>query len=75
VIAAQHLHTAVHSEEQLAALETAELSEPVTVWMKLDTGMHVWACARKRPSVLSASEPVQKRPPAGEYRQPLRPCR
>lgn len=39
-IADQHLHTAVHNEEQLAALETAELSEPVTVWMKLDTGMH-----------------------------------
>lgn len=30
----------MHNEEQLAALETAELSEPVTVWMKLDTGMH-----------------------------------
>ncbi|EKM5758523.1 alanine racemase [Cronobacter turicensis] len=39
-IAAQRLHTAVHSEEQLAALEQATLSEPVTVWMKLDTGMH-----------------------------------
>ncbi|STD25100.1 alanine racemase [Enterobacter asburiae] len=39
-IADQHLHTAVHNEEQLTALETAELSEPVTVWMKLDTGMH-----------------------------------
>lgn len=30
----------MHNEEQLTALETAELSEPVTVWMKLDTGMH-----------------------------------
>lgn len=39
-IADQHLHTAIHNEEQLLALETAELSEPVTVWMKLDTGMH-----------------------------------
>lgn len=39
-IADQHLHTAVHNEEQLSALENAELSEPVTVWMKLDTGMH-----------------------------------
>ena len=39
-IADQHLHTAVHNPEQLAALETADLSEPVTVWMKLDTGMH-----------------------------------
>ncbi|MEN1417007.1 alanine racemase, partial [Pseudomonas aeruginosa] len=33
-------HTAVHTEEQLVALENAELKEPVTVWMKLDTGMH-----------------------------------
>ena len=33
-------HTAVHNEEQLAALEEASLDEPVTVWMKLDTGMH-----------------------------------
>ncbi|WP_286808281.1 alanine racemase [Leclercia sp. UBA2479] len=40
VIAAQQLHTAVHNEEQLAALEAAQLSTPVTVWMKLDTGMH-----------------------------------
>jgi len=40
MIAAQHLHTAVHNPEQLEALEQAALSEPVTVWMKLDTGMH-----------------------------------
>lgn len=40
LISAQHLHTVVHSPEQLAALEQAELAEPVTVWMKLDTGMH-----------------------------------
>ena len=40
VISAQRLHTAVHSPEQLEALEQAELPEPVTVWMKLDTGMH-----------------------------------
>ncbi|MFP5596605.1 alanine racemase [Kluyvera sp. 142486] len=39
-IAAQHLHTAVHNIEQLEALEAADISEPVTVWMKLDTGMH-----------------------------------
>ncbi|HDG1699793.1 TPA: alanine racemase [Kluyvera ascorbata] len=39
-IAAQRLHTAVHNIEQLEALETADISEPVTVWMKLDTGMH-----------------------------------
>lgn len=40
MIAAQRLHTAVHSPEQLAATEQADLPEPVTVWMKLDTGMH-----------------------------------
>ncbi|MTH47984.1 alanine racemase [Intestinirhabdus alba] len=40
IIAAQRLHTAVHNQEQLAALEAASLEEPVTVWMKLDTGMH-----------------------------------
>lgn len=34
------LQTAVHSPEQLAALEQADLSQPITVWMKLDTGMH-----------------------------------
>ncbi|MGM3174615.1 alanine racemase [Dickeya lacustris] len=38
---AQHqLETAVHSEEQLAALEQADLPHPLTVWMKIDTGMH-----------------------------------
>lgn len=39
-ISAQRLHTAVHNQEQLEALEAANLVEPVTVWMKLDTGMH-----------------------------------
>ncbi|SQA98209.1 Alanine racemase, biosynthetic [Cedecea neteri] len=40
VIAAQNFQTAIHSIQQLEALEQAELSQPVTVWMKLDTGMH-----------------------------------
>ncbi|MDC6117141.1 alanine racemase [Serratia rubidaea] len=40
VLAANHLETAVHSIEQLEALEQATLPHPVTVWMKLDTGMH-----------------------------------
>lgn len=39
-IAALNFQTAVHTEEQLQALEQASLSQPVTVWMKLDTGMH-----------------------------------
>ncbi|MGY5958907.1 alanine racemase [Kosakonia sp. BK9b] len=40
LVADHHLQTIIHSVEQLAALESATLSEPVTVWMKLDTGMH-----------------------------------
>ncbi len=40
VLAANNLQTAVHSWEQLEALERAELSQPVRAWMKLDTGMH-----------------------------------
>lgn len=40
VLAANNLQTAVHSWEQLAALEQADLQQPIRVWMKLDTGMH-----------------------------------
>lgn len=39
-IADQNFQTAVHSLQQLEALEQAELDQPVAVWMKLDTGMH-----------------------------------
>lgn len=39
-VVAHGLDTAVHSLEQLVALEQASLSAPVNVWMKLDTGMH-----------------------------------
>lgn len=39
-IAAKNFHTAVHSIQQLEALEQATLEHPITVWMKLDTGMH-----------------------------------
>jgi len=39
-VVAHGLETAVHSIEQLEALEQARLSQPLTVWMKLDTGMH-----------------------------------
>ncbi|XBS70038.1 alanine racemase [Acerihabitans sp. KWT182] len=34
------IDTAVHSPEQLLALEQANLASPLRVWMKLDTGMH-----------------------------------
>ena len=40
VLAANNLQTAVHSWEQLEALEQAELPQPIRAWMKLDTGMH-----------------------------------
>ena len=40
LLAEYQLETTVHSPEQLAALEQAELPRPLTVWMKLDTGMH-----------------------------------
>ena len=40
VLAANNLQTAVHTWEQLEALEQAELPAPVVAWLKLDTGMH-----------------------------------
>lgn len=39
-LVANNIETAVHSIEQLEALEQSELTHPVQVWMKLDTGMH-----------------------------------
>ncbi|KAL1465473.1 hypothetical protein WDU94_005045 [Cyamophila willieti] len=40
ILVANNLETAVHSIEQLEALERAELPRSVQVWMKIDTGMH-----------------------------------
>ncbi len=40
VLVANNIDTVVHSIEQLEALEQAVLDRPITVWMKLDTGMH-----------------------------------
>ncbi len=34
------IETAVHSIEQLEALENAQLDAPLKVWLKIDTGMH-----------------------------------
>ncbi|MEZ8826840.1 alanine racemase [Vibrio amylolyticus] len=34
------IQTAVHCEEQVIALEQAELDAPVVVWLKVDSGMH-----------------------------------
>lgn len=37
----QHgIETAIHSHEQLAALENATLAAPLRTWLKIDTGMH-----------------------------------
>ncbi|WP_145513928.1 alanine racemase [Yersinia massiliensis] len=40
ILVANRIETAVHSIEQLEALEAASLPAPINVWMKLDTGMH-----------------------------------
>ncbi|WP_407332009.1 alanine racemase [Enterovibrio sp. 27052020O] len=40
VVLANNLQTVVHCEEQLHAFECATLEHPVTVWLKIDTGMH-----------------------------------
>jgi alanine racemase len=40
LLARYDLATAIHSPEQLLALEQSSLSRPLQVWMKLDTGMH-----------------------------------
>lgn len=39
-IARLQLETVIHSPEQLALLEAARLDEPLSLWLKLDTGMH-----------------------------------
>ncbi len=71
-IADQHLHTAVHNEEQLSALETAELSEPVTVWMKPTRACTVWVYVRNtRRRFISVSCQCKNVPPAGKYCQPF----
>ncbi|WP_150138448.1 alanine racemase [Candidatus Enterovibrio escicola] len=40
VLQKNNLQTAVHCIEQLSALENAVLAHPLTVWLKIDTGMH-----------------------------------
>ncbi|SIS57149.1 alanine racemase [Neptunomonas antarctica] len=40
VIADNNFWTAIHRIEQIAMLENAQLSAPVNVWLKLDSGMH-----------------------------------
>ncbi|EPM40539.1 alanine racemase [Vibrio natriegens NBRC 15636 = ATCC 14048 = DSM 759] len=40
VLVTNNIQTVVHCEEQLIALEQAELETPVVVWLKIDSGMH-----------------------------------
>lgn len=40
VLAAHRIQTVVHNHQQLEALEQTTLEHPLSVWMKLDTGMH-----------------------------------
>lgn len=40
ILVASNLDTAVHSIEQLEALEKTSLERPLNVWLKIDTGMH-----------------------------------
>lgn len=35
-----HIDTVVHHEFQVEMLEQSQLDEPVTIWLKIDTGMH-----------------------------------
>ena len=59
VLVANNIETAVHSIEQLEALELAELARSVPVWMKLDTGMHRLGCApNRRRRFISACAPA-----------------
>ncbi len=39
-IARNHLSVVVHHEHQLRLLEKAALARPLSVWLKIDTGMH-----------------------------------
>ncbi len=40
VLSKLNIQTAVHTIEQLEALEQANLASPLKVWLKVDTGMH-----------------------------------
>ena len=40
VLVTNNIQSVVHCEEQLNALEAAELEAPVVVWLKIDSGMH-----------------------------------
>ncbi len=40
IAASEGFHTAIHCQEQLEDLRQANINTPISVWLKLDTGMH-----------------------------------
>ncbi|MBQ4813739.1 alanine racemase [Pseudoalteromonas luteoviolacea] len=40
ILLANNFETVVHDENQLAAIEACQLDAPISVWLKIDTGMH-----------------------------------
>ena len=40
ILLANNFETIIHDENQLIALEQAELEAPIATWLKVDTGMH-----------------------------------
>ncbi|KZN39975.1 hypothetical protein N474_10570 [Pseudoalteromonas luteoviolacea CPMOR-2] len=40
ILLANNFETVVHDENQLAAIEACQLEAPISVWLKIDTGMH-----------------------------------
>ncbi|MBD1584276.1 alanine racemase [Pseudoalteromonas sp. S16_S37] len=40
ILLANNFQAVIHNEEQIIALEQAQLDAPIAVWLKVDTGMH-----------------------------------
>lgn len=40
ILVSNNIHTVVHLSEQVEQLVTAQLARPISVWLKVDTGMH-----------------------------------
>lgn len=40
IIAVNNFETIIHSKEQLTVLEKSQIDTPISVWLKIDTGMH-----------------------------------
>lgn len=46
ILAENNIQTIVHNREQLTALRQTSVPNKIKVWLKIDTGCTVWACAR-----------------------------